>query len=94
MDVDDPDEYSYSERDDDDALLAELARIKKEKNEERLQRKEKEAKLICGYPLVVSNAAFFTVKTRATVKFKHPSVSSTTRSGMTSIEKFVQKYMN
>ncbi|KAI3965021.1 hypothetical protein MKX01_013952 [Papaver californicum] len=71
MDADYSDEYSYSERDDDDALSAELARIKKRKNENRLckerleqeeGRKVMEEILICGNPLVISNAASLTVK--------------------------------
>ncbi|KAI3887425.1 hypothetical protein MKW92_050811 [Papaver armeniacum] len=77
MDVDDSDKYWYSESDDDDSddtdtLMAELIKVK-------------EAKLISGNPLV-SNAASFTVKRRWDDDLKHPSVSSTTRSGMTSIE--------
>ncbi|KAI3851995.1 hypothetical protein MKW98_019994 [Papaver atlanticum] len=68
IDADDSDEKSYSESDnndsdDDDGLLAEVARIKKEKYEERLgkERLGKQEQIIRGNPLV-SNAASFTVK--------------------------------
>ncbi|KAI3895348.1 hypothetical protein MKX03_025763 [Papaver bracteatum] len=79
IDADDTDEDSDKESDDDDddeddteALMAELERIKKERNEERLRKerleqeeelKVKEAELIRGNPLL-NNAASFTVKRR------------------------------
>ncbi|XP_026428249.1 protein CWC15 homolog B-like [Papaver somniferum] len=69
--------------------------LRKERLEQEEEIKVKEAKLNCGNPLV-SNAASFTIKRRwdddvtfksqSRVNLKHPSASSTTRSGMTSIE--------
>ncbi|KAI3879052.1 hypothetical protein MKX03_031309 [Papaver bracteatum] len=71
-----PRQIDADDSDDDDGLVAELARIKKEKYEERLgkERLEQQEQILRGNPLV-SSAASFTVKRRwdEDVAFKRQS---------------------